>query len=113
MYISVGVGRLGEPKVGVPKRRVRQSVTISPKLETVVRATRKPHPSPEVKKRFDTDLVIVLVTLWGKNQEMRTRAYCSWTKAENETQRRVRGPQLTTMRSSEYLTFPFSTENEV
>jgi len=80
-------------------------MAISPKLEFVVRVTKYP-PSPEIEKGLDTDLVVVLVALWEEKKD-------KITDVAFTTKRLAGNSQLTTRRSSEYLTFPFSRENEV
>ena len=68
----------------------------------------KTHLSPKVKKRVGANLVAVFVTLWERNQQGKHMCV-ALAKQKNETQCHA---QPTTMRSSEYRSFPLSRVSE-
>ena len=76
IYIPIDVSGFGVLEVRVLECRVRQTVAIGPRLEIVVQVVRK-LLSPEIEKRFDTDLVIVLVSLWGSEDKIADVAFVS------------------------------------
>ena len=60
-------------------------MTIGSKSDIAFRVIRKPSPSPEVKKRFDTSLVVVFVALWETDQINENVYICCFSQAKSET----------------------------